>query len=144
MLILIPAYKPDTSLVRLTDDIDARAHAEGTSARVLVVNDGSGSDFAPIFEQVEQLGARLAPAPSVERRFARSGLVSVTVQHLPANGGKGAALRAGITWAQAEAPGEVIVTADADGQHPPADILAVGREAEVQASAGQKTLVMGV
>lgn len=63
MLILIPAYKPDTSLVRLIEDIDARANAEGTTARVLVVNDGSGSDFAPIFEQVEQLGARLAPAP---------------------------------------------------------------------------------
>ncbi|MFC6353415.1 GtrA family protein [Rothia nasimurium] len=144
MLILIPAYKPDTSLVRLIEDIDTRASAEGITARVLVVNDGSGSDFAPIFEQVEQLGARLAPAPSVERRFARSGLVSVTVLHLPANGGKGAALRAGITWAQAEAPGEVIVTADADGQHLPADILAVGREAAAQASAGQKTLVMGV
>lgn len=144
MLILIPAYKPDTSLVRLIEDIDARAHAEGTTARVLVVNDGSGSDFAPVFGQVERLGARLAPAPSVERRFTQPGLVSVTVLHLPAHGGKGAALRAGIAWAQQEAPGEVVVTADADGQHLPADILAVGRETEARASAGQKTLVMGV
>lgn len=86
----------------------------------------------------------LPPPPSVERRFTRSGLVSVTVLHLPANGDKDAALWAGITWTQTEAPGEVVITADADGQHLPADILAVGREAEAQASAGQKTLVMGV
>ena len=95
MLILLPAYKPDTSLVRLIEDIDPRASAEGITARVLVVNDGSGPDFAPVFVQVERLGARLAPAPSVERRLAQPGLVSVTVLHLPANGGKGAAALAG-------------------------------------------------
>ncbi|WP_237200100.1 glycosyltransferase family 2 protein [Rothia nasimurium] len=144
MLILIPAYKPDASLVRLIENLDASASTEGVSARVLVVNDGSGPDYTPIFEQVAQLGNRLAPAPSLERRFDQPGITSVTVLDLPSNGGKGAALKAGITWAQQQAPGDVIVTADADGQHLPADILAVGRETQAQASAGHKTLVMGV
>ncbi|WP_237188872.1 bifunctional glycosyltransferase family 2/GtrA family protein [Rothia nasimurium] len=144
MLILIPAYKPDASLVRLIENLDASASTEGVTARVLVVNDGSGPDYTPIFEQVAQLGNRLAPAPSLERRFDQPGITSVTVLDLPSNEGKGAALKAGITWAQQQAPGEVVVTADADGQHLPADILAVGRETQAQASAGHKTLVMGV
>ncbi|WP_421084339.1 GtrA family protein [Rothia nasimurium] len=144
MLILIPAYKPDTSLVGLIEGLEACATEQGVAARILVVNDGSGPDYTPVFEQVQELGKRLAPAPSLERRFNQPGLTSITVLNLPRNGGKGAALRAGITWAQQQAPGEVVVTADADGQHLPADILAVGQETEAHASAGHKTLVMGV
>ena len=45
MIILIPAYKPDESLVRLAQQItDLDAHAE-----ILVVDDGSGSTYVPIF-----------------------------------------------------------------------------------------------
>lgn len=45
MIILIPAYKPDQSLVRL-----ARALREqDPSAEILVIDDGSGSTYAPIF-----------------------------------------------------------------------------------------------
>lgn len=44
MIILIPAYKPDESLVQLAQQItELDAHAE-----ILVVDDGSGSTYVPI------------------------------------------------------------------------------------------------
>ena len=120
MIILIPAYKPDQSLVRL-----ARAlRKQDPAAEILVIDDGSGSAYAPIFTELRIDG--------------------VTVQTHPANRGKGAALRTGIAWAKANRPGEVIVTADADGQHLPQDIFRVGVRTETAASAGQKSIVLGV
>ena len=105
MIILIPAYKPDQSLVRL-----ARALREqDPGAEILVIDDGSGSTYAPIFTELRIDG--------------------VTVQTHPVNKGKGAALRTGIAWAKANRPGEVIVTADADGQHTPTDIRRVAEAA---------------
>ena len=119
MIILIPAYKPDQSLVRL-----ARALREqDPNAEILVIDDGSGSTYAPIFTELRIDG--------------------VTVQTHPANKGKGAALRTGIAWAKANRPGEVIVTADADGQHLPRDIFRVGVRTET-AAAEQKSIVLGV
>lgn len=120
MIILIPAYKPDQSLVRL-----ARALREqDPGAEILVIDDGSGSTYAPIFTELRIDG--------------------VTVQTHPANRGKGAALRTGIAWATANRPGEVIVTADADGQHLPRDIFRVGVRTETAAAAGQRSIILGV
>lgn len=120
MIILIPAYKPDQSLVRL-----ARALcAQDPDAEILVIDDGSGSTYAPIFTELRIDG--------------------VTVQTHPANKGKGAALRTGIAWAKANRPGEVIVTADADGQHLPQDIFRAGVRAESLAASGQRAIVLGV
>ena len=120
MIILIPAYKPDQSLVRL-----ARALREqDPNAEILVIDDGSGSTYAPIFTELRIDG--------------------VTVQTHPANRGKGAALRTGIAWAKANRPGEVIVTADADGQHLPRDIFRVDVRTETAAAAGQKSIILGV
>ena len=120
MIILIPAYKPDQSLVRL-----ARALREqDPHAEILVIDDGSGSAYAPIFTELRIDG--------------------VTVQTHPANRGKGAALRTGIAWAKANRPGEVIVTADADGQHLPRDIFRVGVRTETAAAAGQRSIILGV
>ena len=120
MIILIPAYKPDQSLVRL-----ARAlRKQDPAAEILVIDDGSGSAYAPIFTELRIDG--------------------VTVQTHPANRGKGAALRTGIAWAKANRPGEVIVTADADGQHLPRDIFRVGVRTETAAAAGQRSIILGV
>ena len=120
MIILIPAYKPDQSLVRL-----ARAlRKQDPAAEILVIDDGSGSTYAPIFTELRIDG--------------------VTVQIHPANKGKGAALRTGIAWAKANRPGEVIVTADADGQHLPRDIFRVGVRTESLAASGQRAIVLGV
>lgn len=120
MIILIPAYKPDQSLVRL-----ARAlRAQDPDAEILVIDDGSGSTYAPIFTELRIDG--------------------VTVQTHPANKGKGAALRTGIEWARTNRPGEILVTADADGQHLPQDIFRVGVRAESLAASGQRAIVLGV
>lgn len=120
MIILIPAYKPDQSLVRL-----ARAlRAQDPDAEILVIDDGSGSTYAPIFTELRIDG--------------------VTVQTHPANKGKGAALRTGIEWARTNRPGEILVTADADGQHLPRDIFRAGVRAESLAASGQRAIVLGV
>lgn len=119
MIILIPAYKPDQSLVRLA----LALREQDPGAEILVIDDGSGSTYAPIFTELRIDG--------------------VTVQTHPANKGKGAALRTGIAWAKANRPGEVIVTADADGQHLPRDIFRVGVRTET-AAAEQKSIVLGV
>lgn len=120
MIILIPAYKPDQSLVRLVHALKA----QDASAEILVIDDGSGSTYAPIFTELHLDGA--------------------IVQTHPVNRGKGAALRTGIAWAKANRPGEVIVTADADGQHLPRDIFRVGVRTETAAAAGQRTIILGV
>ncbi|WP_315339857.1 bifunctional glycosyltransferase family 2/GtrA family protein [Rothia mucilaginosa] len=119
MIILIPAYKPDQSLVRLARVL----REQDPGAEILVIDDGSGSTYAAIFTELRIDG--------------------VTVQTHPANKGKGAALRTGIAWAKANRPGEVIVTADADGQHLPHDIFRVGVRTET-AAAEQKSIVLGV
>lgn len=143
MLILIPAYKPDTSLVQRARDIDRQAEHTDSTVHLLVVNDGSGADYMPVFEQVASLPTA-APAPSVERRLERPGLSTVTVQHLATNGGKGAALRAGLAWAQEHLPHEPVITADADGQHLASDIIAVGRITQDYAQKKARCLVLGV
>ena len=120
MIILIPAYKPDQSLVRLVHALKA----QDASAEILVIDDGSGSTYAPIFAELHLDGA--------------------IVRTHPVNRGKGAALRTGIEWAQTNRPGEILVTADADGQHLPQDIFRAGVRAESLAASGQRTIILGV
>lgn len=120
MIILIPAYKPDQSLVRLAHALKA----QDASAEILVIDDGSGSTYAPIFADLHLDGA--------------------IVQTHPVNRGKGAALRTGIEWARTNRPGEILVTADADGQHLPRDIFRVGVRTETAAVAGQRSIILGV
>lgn len=102
MIVLIPAYKPDNSLIRLTHQLSAYSE----SIQVLVIDDGSGSEYAPIFTELTLTGA--------------------TVITHPVNLGKGAAIRTGLNWARIYQPRQVVVTADADGQHLVRDILRVG------------------
>ena len=97
-VVLIPAYKPDERLVTLTGElIDC-------GLRVLLVDDGGGETFAPIFKQCRELGAKVAVHA--------------------VNLGKGRALKTGINEALLLWPDlSGIVTADADGQHTVKDIL---------------------
>ena len=101
MLVLIPAYEPDHRLLTLLDALRATA----PEAHLLVVDDGSGPPSAPVFAAARQRGC-------------------VVLTH-PVNRGKGAALRTGFRHALEHAPGEDVVCADSDGQHTPADVLAV-------------------
>ena len=60
MIILIPAYKPDESLVRLAQQItELDAHAE-----ILVVDDGSGSTYVPIFTELAIRGVTIITHPA--------------------------------------------------------------------------------
>lgn len=100
MIVLIPSYEPDERLTHLVSDL---AGIDGI--KVLVVDDGSGSDYAGVFCQAALAGAEV-----------------LTVE---ANRGKGAALRTGFAHIRAHHPGEPVVCADSDGQHTLLDILRV-------------------
>jgi glycosyltransferase involved in cell wall biosynthesis len=100
--IVIPAYRPGETLVALVDALLA-----GGAGSIIVVDDGSGPAFAEWFEGIAQRGG-------------------VHVLHHAVNLGKGAALKSGLNYALAEVPGLLgVVTADADGQHDPDDILRI-------------------
>ncbi len=98
--ILIPAYKPDMKLVELCAQL--LTHEE---LAVVVVDDGSGEAFKPVFEALD---------PRVR-------LISY-----PVNKGKGGALKTGIKYIYDNLPDcQRLVTADADGQHRYEDIQKV-------------------
>ncbi|MFE4463972.1 glycosyltransferase family 2 protein [Oerskovia sp. NPDC056781] len=102
MIALIPAYEPDTALVRLVAGLRGTREVRG----IVVVDDGSGPGARPVLDDVAHLGA--------------------VVVGLPANRGKGAALRYGLAEVARRWPGEDVVCADADGQHAVADVLRIG------------------
>lgn len=96
---VIPALQPDKRLVSYARSLLARSFA-----RVVVVDDGSGPDYAAIFETV-------------------AALPGATVLRHAVNRGKGAALKTAFAHLREtlDQPA-VIVTADCDGQHAVADV----------------------
>ncbi len=103
MIILIPAYEPDA---RLTALVTALVSAD-PGANILVVDDGSGSHFAPVFAATRAAGAEV---------------IGYAV-----NRGKGRALKAGLRYIREFHPGQDVVCADSDGQHTVTDILRVAQ-----------------
>ena len=103
LVVLIPAYKPDERLAVLV----ARLRGAHRDCAVLVVDDGSGAQYAPFFAAARARGAQ--------------------VVSYPVNQGKGQALRTGLAHAAATWPDADVVCADADGQHTPSDIEAVAQ-----------------
>ena len=117
---LIPAYEPDGKIIKLTDDLIEKGFD------IVIVDDGSGPDFAELFEELSQ---------------------KATVLTHGYNRGKGAALKTGLSYINrymaytesvltpsgaetVSGRDAVIVTVDADGQHLPDD---VSRVAEISA-----------
>lgn len=100
MIVLIPSYQPDDRLTGLVGDL---AGIEGIE--VLVVDDGSGPDYAPV--------------------FAKAALAGAEILTHPVNRGKGAALRTGFAHILRNHAGAAVVCADSDGQHTLLDILRV-------------------
>lgn len=98
--IIIPAYNPDAPFVKLVEELVAEFN-------VLVINDGSKADCAPMFDAAAKAGASL-----------------ITHEE---NRGKGAALKTAIAHLQSTGGEWVAVTADADGQHCVKDIKAVAK-----------------
>ncbi len=126
---LIPAYEPDIKIMGLADELAERGFD------LVVVDDGSGQDYADLFEKLSQ---------------------RATVLTHSENRGKGVALKTGMRYirkymAYSESvltasgaqtvPGSdtVIVTVDADGQHLPDDVQ---RVAEIAAKR-KDALVLG-
>jgi len=114
---LVPAYRPGQPLVDVVKDLRERSPEP-----IIVVDDGSGPDFRTYFEECQRWD-------------------DVHVLRHDVNQGKGAALKTGIEYSlslEPECAG--VVTADADGQHHPDDILAVARKL----AENPDSLVMGV
>lgn len=101
--VIIPAYKPDEKLRATVDGLVSVGFSD-----IIVVDDGSGAAFKEIFDSL-----RCVPECTLLRHET--------------NRGKGAALKTAFTYFTDNRPDSIgAVTADADGQHLPADIEAVG------------------
>ena len=97
MTVLIPAFEPEPRLPALVRTL------RESGLRVVVVDDGSGAAYADVFAQARAQGAEVLTHRT--------------------NLGKGCALKTGFAYiAAGEKEREGVVTADADGQHRPADI----------------------
>lgn len=123
---LIPAYEPDRKLLGVVADLGKRGFD------IVVVDDGSGPEYAEVFEQ------------ALERLPGKTGSGVRLLIH-DVNKGKGAALKTGLDFisnfmiVKGEENDCVVVTVDADGQHLGGDASRVARKASGQPG----TLVLG-
>lgn len=100
--VVIPSYEPTNSLIRLCESLK---HI-GIDT-IIVVDDGSGDNYADIFR-------------TVENEFD-----CIVLRHAT-NLGKGRALKTAFNYLLVNDPSLIgVVTADSDGQHTPEDILQV-------------------
>ncbi len=107
--VIIPAYKPDDKLLTTVRELVKEGFLD-----IIVVNDGSGEAFEPVFEEVKSIP------------------VCTVLEH-SVNRGKGAALKTAMQYIlQNRTQTCCVVTADADGQHLPKDIKGVALEAGKQ------------
>ncbi len=101
---LIPAYKPDDKMVTLVKELKEK------DFDILVVDDGSGEEYADLFRQAEEYAV---------------------VIHNPHNMGKGATLKNGMRVLRETYPEAThFITADSDGQHLVKDICRVREKLE--------------
>ncbi len=100
MIVVIPAYQPDDRLVDLVNEL-----REKTAYPILVVDDGSSSDRAPVFEAV--------------------GRICTVLRH-PLHMGRGRAVKTALSYAVSAYPQEPgVVVADAGGSFNVSHILEV-------------------
>lgn len=102
--VLIPAYKPGQRMLAFLSQL------QNAGFRVLLVDDGSGPEYAPVFMQAQNNGIPL-------------------LSH-DVNKGKGRALKTGFQYLLRHAPEAGVVTADCDGQHTLADVRRVASALE--------------
>ena len=114
--VLIPSLEPDGRLLAYVKSLLERGFHQ-----VLIVDDGSGPSYQPIFEELDQLAG-------------------CTVLHHPVNRGKGCALKTGYQYIEKQMRDVLgVVTADADGQHTVKDVWALS----ARLAAGEKGLLLG-
>lgn len=103
--VIIPAYKPDEKLIVTVNELISLGFDD-----IIVVNDGSGEEFAPVFEKVKNIHGCTLLLHEVNR-------------------GKGAALKTAFAFFCESRPNGIgVVTADADGQHVSKDIVAAAEK----------------
>lgn len=113
-VVIIPAYKPDETLITITDKLWAYG------CRIIVVDDGSGEEYQPVFDRVRD--------------------ICIILQH-PENRGKGAAIKTALSYVKEEFwGGDLIGVMDSDGQHLPEDMMKLLEFAGTH----RKTMVLGV
>ena len=114
--VLIPSLEPDDRLLPYV-----RQLLDKGFSRVVVVDDGSGPSYQPIF-------AQLLALPGCH------------VLHHEKNRGKGDALKTGFAYIRDECPGcSGVVTADSDGQHTADDVRAMAQ----RLAEGEDGLLLG-
>jgi glycosyltransferase involved in cell wall biosynthesis len=102
-VVIIPAFKPDEGLLKLSEQL------LDSSQNIIVINDGSGVNYEYIFKKLEQKG--------------------ITVLKHAVNLGKGTALKTAFNYVLTQYPNASgVITADADGQHHPEDILKIANK----------------
>lgn len=113
-VVIIPAYKPDQTLVTITDQL------WGYGCQIIVIDDGSGEEYQTVFDKVRD--------------------ICIVLSHSK-NRGKGAAIKTALTYIKNEMwdSGPVGIM-DCDGQHLPEDMMKLLEAA----GAHKKTLVLGV
>lgn len=103
---VIPSYRPDDKLMGVVSGCFSRKFLD----RLLVVDDGSGVEFAGVFASI----AAVSPL--------------VRVLHLGVNSGMGGAIKFGLQVALHDYPdADGFVVFDADGQHAPDDVEKIVR-----------------
>lgn len=114
--VIIPAYEPDEKLLTLLQQLK-----NAGIIHIIVVDDGSGSSYRELFEQVEKTDG-------------------CTLLTHAVNLGKGRALKTAFNYCLLHFPAICgCVTADSDGQHTPKDILACMKKL----SENPKALILG-
>jgi dolichol-phosphate mannosyltransferase len=117
-VLVIPAYEPDDKLLQFL-----RSHDMSQFAAVVVVDDGSGTDYASIFKDAEELGCELL-THSINR-------------------GKGRALKTAFVHLKTIDFSDVI-TVDSDGQHHVDDVLKVAAQMIENRTNDQVVTILGV
>jgi glycosyltransferase involved in cell wall biosynthesis len=102
LFLIIPIYQPSAAVLPFLKNISPLDFR-----KVVVVDDGSGDAYQPLFESIRSL-------------------TNFEVISYPTNGGKGHALKTAFDYLEKMHPeAEGVVTADGDGQHALKDILQV-------------------
>lgn len=115
--ILIPAYNPDKTLIEVTGVLFRAGFSD-----IVIVDDGSKPECATIFHKLDQTD-------------------HCHVLRHAVNCGKGRALKTGLNYIYLNFPEAAgVVTADADGQHRPEDIVRVAKSL----AKNPGSMVMGV
>ncbi len=100
MSVIVPSYQPDEKLLEVVRSLTEKGFRD-----IILVDDGGGNDYAPLFEKAAKLPG-------------------VSVLTHPENRGKGCALKTAFAYCLKERPACTgVITVDGDNQHHVDDIL---------------------